>query len=371
MSKIDFNKFFSCGPGYSVELSKNLHNPFWKDCLNSWSKFCNVCKVESVNHILCSPIWFNNNLNRGQNLYINNWFKKGIKQVSDLFDIEGNMYQFDALKETYGINGTFLDYQSLIHKIPNNWKNIIINNRQVCIQTKYNVTCNIYVKYLLKDKRGCRTFYDQLIQVDQIIRQEKWMNEVEYINDQELNTYNSVIKDFNEVVLKEFQYKLTNRILVTKSFLHRIRKIEDNLCSYCKKEPETIIHLFADCDKVKEFWQSLQMWLLQNINIRINIDTKCILFSYQGKSKLESYLLAVAKHYIYKNKFSDKQLNINSFISVLKVKFQCERFIANINNKMSKFLSKWTPFYNYFNNNQEQTNNNNNNNNNNNTLENN
>ena len=83
------------------------------------------------------------------------------------------MYQFDALKETYGINGTFLDYQLLICKIPNNWKNIIVNNRQVCIQTKYNVTCNIYVKYLLKDKRGCRTFYDQLIQVDQIIRQDE------------------------------------------------------------------------------------------------------------------------------------------------------------------------------------------------------
>ena len=117
------------------------------------------------------------------------------------------------------------------------------------------------------------------------------------------------------------------------------------------------------------------MWLLQNINIRINKDTKCILFSYQGKSKSVNYLLAVAKHYIYKNKFFDKQLNINSFISMFKVKFQCERFIANINNKMSKFLSKWTPFYNYLNNNQNQTNNNNinidNNNNNNNTPENN
>ena len=82
------------------------------------------------------------------------------------------------------------------------------------------------------------------------------------------------------------------------------------------------------------------MWLLQNINIRINKDTKCILFSYLGKSKLGIYLLAVAKHYIYKNKFSDKQLNINSFISIFNVKFQCERFIANINNKLSNFLSK-------------------------------
>ena len=52
------------------------------------------------------------------------------------------------------------------------------------------------------------------------------MNEVGYINDQEWNTYNSVIKDFNEVVLKDFQYKFTNKILATKSFLHRIRKLK-------------------------------------------------------------------------------------------------------------------------------------------------
>ena len=77
------------------------------------------------------------------------------------------------------------------------------------------------------------------------------MNDVGYINDLEWNTYNSVITDFNEVALKDFQYKLTNKILVTKSFLHRIRTNENNLCSYCKRQPETILHLFVNCDKVK------------------------------------------------------------------------------------------------------------------------
>ena len=75
--------------------------------------------------------------------------------------------------------------------------------------------------------------------------------------------------------------------------------------------------------------------------------------------------MVVAKHYIYKNKFSAKQLNINSFISMLKVKFQCERYIANINNKVAKFLKTWTPFYNRFNNYQDNNDNNDNNNNNN------
>ena len=63
---------------------------------------------------------------------------------------------------------------------------------------------------------------------------------------------------------------------------------------------------------------------------------------YTNKCELKNYLMAVGKHYIYKNKFSAKQLSINTFISMLKVKFQFERFIANINNRVSKFLTKLT-----------------------------
>ena len=31
--KVDFHKLLNCGSGYSIDLSKNLSNPFWKDCL--------------------------------------------------------------------------------------------------------------------------------------------------------------------------------------------------------------------------------------------------------------------------------------------------------------------------------------------------
>ena len=79
---------------------------------------------------------------------------------------------------------------------------------------------------------------------------------------------------------------------------------------------------------------------MQNVNISINLDKKGILFSYQGKCILRNYIMVVIKHYIYENKFSAKQLNINSFISMLKVKFQCKRYIANINNKMARVLEK-------------------------------
>ena len=79
---------------------------------------------------------------------------------------------------------------------------------------------------------------------------------------------------------------------------------------------------------------------MQNVNISINLDKKGILFSYQGKCILKNYIMVIAKHYIYKNKILAKQLHINSFISMLKVKFQCESYIANINNKIAIFLKK-------------------------------
>ena len=72
------------------------------------------------------------------------------------------------------------------------------------------------------------------------------------------NNTNININDLNEGNLKDFQFQINNKSLVTKTSLHKIRKVDDNLCSYCKREPETILYLFVECNKVKEFWQSLQ-----------------------------------------------------------------------------------------------------------------
>ena len=66
-------------------------------------------------------------------------------------------------------------------------------------------------------------------------------------------------------------FKLNNRILAFKSFLFRINKIFDNLCFYCGKNPETLKHLFIDCQKVNEFWRALRIWLQRHANLTIDI----------------------------------------------------------------------------------------------------
>ena len=58
-------------------------------------------------------------------------------------------------------------------------------------------------------------------------------------------------KDIKEVKLQEFKFKVNNRILVTKSFLLKIKKVDNDRCSFSNQESETIIHVLFLCNKIK------------------------------------------------------------------------------------------------------------------------
>ena len=67
--------------------------------------------------------------------------------------------------------------------------------------------------------------------------------------------------------LRWFQYKIFNRFLTTNTFMHKIGQRVDNLCTFCKKEAETIEHLFAESNKVTKIWSKLQNWLRSKLGI--------------------------------------------------------------------------------------------------------
>ena len=64
----------------------------------NWQEFCNNVKIEPTREILDSPLWYNNNLRNGSNYCIYDWYRKEIRQVSDLLDEHGNFYDFDYLR---------------------------------------------------------------------------------------------------------------------------------------------------------------------------------------------------------------------------------------------------------------------------------
>ena len=249
----------------------------------------------------------------------------------------------------YNINGTFfLDYQYLLNKIPRSWITQINDNRVFIFENKINVTCNVFVKKLMKAKKGSRVFYDTFVNVNDYIPQNKLQAEIGGITENEWKSYFLSSKKWHEAKLRDFQYKMNNNILGTNLFLAKTNKIDSGVCSYCKEQPEKIHHLFLPCPKVKNYWRELREWLNTNVIIELSLDNREILFSYTGYNELVNYIYALAKLSIYQNKFISRTINIQGFIFLLKKKMLSEKYISFLNNKINKFFKKWSPVYNYF-----------------------
>ena len=170
-----------------------------------------------------------------------------------MLDLNGQFYHFEDLKHNYNIQGTFLDYLSVLRRIPAIWNTKINQNHQVCQSLKHNVAQNYYIQILCSDKKGCRKLYEILTGNNvPTTPLPKWMNTIG-ITPEEWNFFNGIERNTQEVKLKDFQFKINNHILVTKSFLYKINKTDNGRFSLCGQDSETIGHLFYHCDKSKEF----------------------------------------------------------------------------------------------------------------------
>ena len=119
LSRINLNKILSLGDVYSKTVIKDLRNPFWKNVLESWVKYLRSYKIDSLVKVMYSPLWDNSQIYENKNHIFNEWYIKGIRNVMDLIDEDGSMYDFQKLKDVYEIHGTYLDYLHLINRIPN------------------------------------------------------------------------------------------------------------------------------------------------------------------------------------------------------------------------------------------------------------
>ena len=291
LSTVNFSKLLSMGTQYAERLTETLINPFWKDLMKHWSDFGKVVRIENIKQILDSPIWLNGNIGSGK-LYIKDWYEKGIKSVYDLIDANGNWYEFNWLKEIHKIRETVLGYVHFLSKIPNDWKFIINNHKVYSSLNKQMVTCNVYVTHVIKYKNGSRNIYDLFVGADEINSHVKWQATLGDTTENEWKTYHSYtcITNIKEIKLRDFQYKINNKILMTNSFLRKINRIDNGLCTYCNENEEKIFHLFLECRIVNQFWNQLKNWLETNTNINFSLERRRLLFSVHGQNELVNYI---------------------------------------------------------------------------------
>ena len=88
------------GSDYMSVLNSRFRNAFWEDVFKSWSDFSS--RAFDKENALLEPIWYNNKLLVGEKtIFVESWYKKGIKILKDLLRTDGNIYSMNELQQIF------------------------------------------------------------------------------------------------------------------------------------------------------------------------------------------------------------------------------------------------------------------------------
>ena len=112
--------------------------------------------------------------------------------------------------------------------------------------------------------------------------------------------------DWKEIYCIPFRVTVDSRSrefqLATNKFLHKIGLLPSFLCTFCKRESDSIEHLLIECDHSNKFWQDL-IDSFNMIDIKVealsDIDKIFGLWKRQTDFHLLNHFLILAKQHIY------------------------------------------------------------------------
>jgi len=135
-----------------------------------------------------------------------------------------------------------------------------------------------------------------------------------------------------EAYVKAFQYKVLNFILYTNSKLHKIGSITDDKCSFCKSEPETLLHLLFNCVYSKFFWKDFEFYFYSLSKEFVHLSLRDVLIGIiTSECPLLNYFLLIAKLYLWDCRRSQILPSLAGFKMKIKIKFETEKYIYTKN----------------------------------------
>ena len=132
-----------------------------------------------------------------------------------------------------------------------------------------------------------------------------------------------------ETKLKEFQFKLIHRTIITQKELFRFGiKADDEYVYYGNWD--SIRHSFIECMFTRMFTQKVLNWFDQVNACQISPTTEETLFGITASShdttiiRKFNYTALIMRHYIYSAKLNGLAISFQDFISKLLIKYNLE-----------------------------------------------
>ena len=282
-------------------------------------------------------VLFNNKeiLVGGKPIFFSKWFRKGIISIKYLLTENGNFLTFQEFSLKYSCQTNFLQYYQVISAIP---KHLLSIAKQTDDFDKPFLTSNDNTFPLSETvqinlgKAKSRDFY-KLLNVKTHNGDHtgplRWSQNLSINSDTWGKIFKSLKNICKDTKLKEFQFKLIHRIIVTNKELFRFGIKPDDKCLYCG-DKDSIEHTFIECPFTTTFVQRVIQWFNQTNLCQIFPTTEEVLFGIISSAcdtrikKKFNYTTLAMRHYIYASKTNSKTISIHEFIDKLLVKYNLE-----------------------------------------------
>ena len=104
-----------------------------------------------------------------------------------------------------------------------------------------------------------------------------------------------------EPYAKAFQYKVLNSILYTNTKFYKIGYTEQDKCTFCNTEPETLHHFLSHCPHSNLFWKDCEQYAfsITKQNKVLNLQDIIIGSIDSSSCPLLNYLILIGKLYLW------------------------------------------------------------------------
>ena len=330
-----------------------ISNPFWIDVFGAWQMLCNNRKDFNLIDILSTPIWYNPQISE-EIYYLKSWHNKGICFVKDIINTNGDIMTINELLNNFGITIiNFLQYAKFKKLITKFLKRVHYNSDNFISGLGF-VILPSHISILFKSSKGSRDMYSILNKNEFIPKyMSKWNEDLNVIIDPITwkNAFHICFKVFYNAHSQWLQYRIINRIIGTNEYLYKVKISDSGECRLCFTENESILHLFATCQKTRTLLNDLEIWIKNKINFNLCTNHMTMILGYLIKDNNYTplnFILLETKKYIFHCASKNKSLCITTLKSILKTAYNDNKMVyetSKMPHSFNKIWEKWSPLF--------------------------
>ena len=305
---------------------------FWQDVLDVWATFNYNSHKKCVEQLL----WWNSRIHiENKPFFWADVYAKGLRSVQQLYS-GAMLISVRSAYQRFGLD--FMRFHALVCAIPSEW-------REECrAELSPNAELQTCFDVVIQKQKVSRYVYCSL--QEQVWTQRNVVTRWSIDLDQEISGDNlmkacrDIYTNTNIPRLRSFQLRFIHRAIVLNCHLFRWNMRDNNLCSMCHQEKETILHLFFQCEKVYQMWEGIARYVSIKTGEKLALTVDEIIWCDCNNKLLSSIVLCI-KQYIYSQRCLGEQVSEAGAIGKIRQLEITEKFIAKKNGKLKLHCLKW------------------------------